>query len=213
MYSATKPVITIWVSMNPLLGSRCRRADGWRIDEGARPLQGRLGDDFVGPVGLELLLAYQELEKIEHVLGVQLTRVLAEQRGHVEWSDDRHLTNSYDLARLRELAIAAALGGEIDDHRTRLHASDLGRADELGRRPAGHRGGRDDEVGLLDVGGDRGSDLSFLLRGQLARIATFTTGIDAGLDKLGSEGSGLLFGLRPHIVAFDDGAQPMRRGD
>jgi hypothetical protein len=41
---------------------------------------------------------------------------------------------TWSFRRARVLAVAAALGREIDDHRAGLHARDLGLADEFRRR-------------------------------------------------------------------------------
>ena len=118
------------------------------------------------------------------VLRIEFARVLAEQRRHVQRRDDRHLADLRCFAGLGVLAIAAALGGEIDDHGAGLHARDLRLADELGRRLAGNGGRRDDEIGLLDVLGQHGGDLALFFRAQFARITALAARIDAGFDEL-----------------------------
>ena len=56
-----------------------------------------------------------------------------------------------DLAGHGELAVAAGLGGEVDDHRAGAHPLDRARGDELRRRPARHGGGGDDDVEVRDA--------------------------------------------------------------
>ena len=54
------------------------------------------------------------------------------------------------FAGARELAVAAALGGDIDNHRTGRHASAISVGDQDGRFAAGHGGGGDDDVLFFD---------------------------------------------------------------
>ena len=89
----------------------------------------------------------------------------------------------------RVLAVAAALGGQIDDHRAGLHAGDLRLADQLGRGLAGDGGGGDDQVGGLDVLGQRRVDLGLFLGRQRAGVAALAGGVDAGVDEGGARDS------------------------
>ena len=73
------------------------------------------------------------------------------------WRDD-------GLARLGQLAVAAGLAREVDDHRAGLHPFDRLRGDELRRRAARHERGRDDDVEALDRVGQR-----LLLRARAPR--------------------------------------------
>ena len=55
----------------------------------------------------------------------------------------------------RQLAVAAGLAGEVDDHAARLHPLDRLGGDELRRRAPGHERRRDDDVEALDRVGQR----------------------------------------------------------
>ena len=59
--------------------------------------------------------------------------------------------DSHRLAGLRELAVAARLRGEIDDHRAGAHRLRPSRRDQLRRRLARDLRRRDDEIHVLDV--------------------------------------------------------------
>jgi hypothetical protein len=61
--------------------------------------------------------------------------------GDAVWRDDL-------LVRHGQVAVAAALGGEIDDHRARLHRRTMSCSPQLRRRPAGDQGRGDDDVNL-----------------------------------------------------------------
>ena len=54
-----------------------------------------------------------------------------------------------------QLAVAARLAGQVDDHRARLHPFDGLRGDEPRRRAPGDERGRDDDVEALDRVGQR----------------------------------------------------------
>src|SRR6185503_5425260 len=112
MYRATKPVSVVARSMMRLTFDGL--FGGFVLDLAAVRKHG-LGEDFVAPVELDGAVLDEELQQIELILGVQLAGVLAEQARHVQRRDDRHLPDLRRLAGLRQLAVAAALGGEIDD--------------------------------------------------------------------------------------------------
>ena len=52
-------------------------------------------------------------------LAVQLAGVLRHLGGQVQRPEDRHAAVDHRLAGLGQLAIAAPLGGQVDDHRAR----------------------------------------------------------------------------------------------
>ena len=84
--------------------------------------------------------------------------------------------------RAGEFAIAAAFGGEIDDHGTRRHAAHHLRRDQHGRFLAGDDGGGDDHVVFRD---------DFAQQFALARVERFVLrgGVAAGvLRVLGFDG-------------------------
>ena len=59
------------------------------------------------------------------------------------------------LARLGQLAVAAGLGGQVDDHGAGAHRLDHVGGDQDRRGPAGDERGGDDDVGVGDVLGQR----------------------------------------------------------
>ena len=63
-------------------------------------------------------------------------------------ADERHVLADGDLAGHGELAVAAGLGGEVDDDRARPHRLHRGRGDDLRRGAPGDGGGGDDDVEL-----------------------------------------------------------------
>ncbi len=58
-----------------------------------------------------------------------------------------------------------------------------------------------------------GGDLELLVGAQCARIAAFAARVHAGLHESRAQRARLLRGLRPDVVAFDQGAQAMGRRD
>ena len=142
-----------------------------------------LGENLVIPVDRDDVVLHHQSEQVVLVLRVQLAGVLAEQRRHVQWRHDRHLADLRRLARLRVLAIAATLGGEIDDHGAGFHPRDLRLADELRRWSTGNGSRGDDEVGLLDMLGQHGGDLALFFRAQFARVTALAARINAGFDE------------------------------
>src|SRR5262249_17861546 len=79
-------------------------------------------DELSTPVPLPgfFLLVDHGLEERQQVLGVKARCIDRNFAGEVERSGDRHALVLHDLVGLGELAIAAALGGEIDNHRAWL---------------------------------------------------------------------------------------------
>ena len=108
--------------------------------------QRRLGHDLIGPVDGDDVVLHHQGQQGVLVLGVEFAGVPAEHRGHIERGDDGHAADLRRFAGPSILAVAAALGGEIDDDRAGLHARDLRRADQLRRRFPRNGGGCDDEV-------------------------------------------------------------------
>ncbi len=62
-------------------------------------------------------------------------------RRQIHRTDDPHALVLDDLARLREFAVAAGFGRDVDDDGAGLHALDRGARDDARRAPAGHGGG------------------------------------------------------------------------
>src|SRR3989442_10009366 len=138
-----------------------------------------------------------------HVARVHLAGVIRNGAGQIEPSDDGHSMLNDDLSRTSELAIAAALAGQIDDHRPRRHARD---------HFLGHQNWR------LLSGNDRGSDYHVAFRYNLSqefalalvkclilrpRVPARIFGIlslDGKLDEASAEALHLLFRRRTQVV-------------
>src|SRR5438270_3510791 len=90
-----------------------------RDDSRRHLLPGHAGPcgDLVLPVERELTLGREVLEQGGYVARIELTRVMRHRRGDARQPDDGHTFPLDDLARLRQLAVAARLGREVDDHR------------------------------------------------------------------------------------------------
>ena len=134
----------------------------------------------------------------------------------VHGSDDRHAVGDDGFVRARELAVAATLGGQVDDHRARRHGGGHVARDEHRRRPARHHGGGDHDVALGD---DAGHQLplapveAFVLGAGVAAPVFGVGGFERQLDEPGPETLHLLPGGRPDVVPRDHAAELPRRRD
>ena len=78
----------------------------------------RAGDDLVVEVEVQLaLLGDQQAEQVLDVLRVELGGVRRPSRWQVERGDHLDAALDHGLAGLGQLAVAAGLAGEVDDHR------------------------------------------------------------------------------------------------
>ena len=89
----------------------------------------------------------------------------------VQQAEDDHVLAHDLLAGLGQLAVAARLGGQIDDHRPGSHPADGRGGDELRRGTARNQRCRDDDVELRDPLLERLLLARLFLRRQLARVA------------------------------------------
>ena len=132
-------------------------------------------------------------------------------------ADDLDAVLDDDLARLGQLAVAAGLRRQIDDHRAGLHALDHLLGEQLRRRPARDQRGGDDDVLLLQV---LGNDFG-LLALELVRHLLGVTRRGLGIlhrafvdhDELAAKAFDLLLGRRADVRRGDDRAEPLGRGD
>ena len=113
------------------------------VDDLAVVRDAAAGGDLVLEVEVQLALRREVLEQVRDVVRVQQAGVERHLARQVERAVDRHAVALDHLARLGQLAVAAGLGREVDDHRARPHRAHHLRGDQLRRRPAGHGGGRD----------------------------------------------------------------------
>src|SRR5690606_38668371 len=83
-------------------------------------------DDLVVPIHLDrpFLLVDHQLEESIQIAGIKARGVDGHLAGEIERAGNPDAIHLDDLARLRQLAVAAALGREVDDDRARLHALD-----------------------------------------------------------------------------------------
>ncbi len=177
MYRAMKP------SIHAL--STSLRVGSWRMAPSCVSTAAANTSSFQSIVSAPSLIA--GLRKLQQVARVHLARVVRDGGRQVDRPDDRHAAVLDGLARARQLAVAAALGEQVDDHRARLHALDGGARDDARRRAARHAGGRDHAVGRGDARVQHFLLLGLLLGGQLARVAARAFGGHAGLDELRAE--------------------------
>src|SRR5260221_14173926 len=83
-------------------------------------------------------------------LRVHLTRVIGHGAGEIEPADDSDTVDADFFSGLGELAIAAALGSEVDNYGARRHAGDHFLGDQHGRGFARDDGGGDDHIAFRD---------------------------------------------------------------
>jgi hypothetical protein len=133
-------------------------------------------------------------------------------------ADDLDAVRSLDrLLGHRQVAVAAALGGEVDDDRARLHHLDHVGGPELRRRSARDEGRGDDDVHLR-------RELAELGELLLAELWARGRGIAAGRsrvlgllefeeDELGAHRLDLLGDLGADVEGVDDGAERDRGAD
>ena len=182
--------------------------------------QHRRLDQFVIAVDGDLLrpLVDHRIEKGEQVPGIEQRSRGRDAARNIEMADDLDAVGGGDdLAGLGALDIAAALDGEVDDHRARLHRGDHRRRNQLRRRPAGNQRRGDHYVLLGDVLGRQRRLLDLVLFRHFLGVAARRLG---GLELLvldrqefSAERLHLLLHRRAHVGGRDDAAKPARRGD
>ena len=135
-------------------------------------------------------------------------------------ADERDAVLDDDLVLFGERAVAALLGGHVDDHRAGFHALDHVFGNQHRRRAAGDERRGDDDISLLDAFGDqRGLALEpgFRHRPRIAAYAlrrfAFLVGLERDIDELGAEGLHLLLGGGAHVGGFDHRTQALGGGD
>src|SRR3546814_4658103 len=116
----------------------------------------------------ERAVVEQQRDEVEHVARVHLAGVQRAAAGQVQRTGDGDAVAVDGLARLRQLAVAAGLRGQVDDHAAGLHAGHHRCGNDHRRRAPGHRGGADDHVDALEVFAQRSeehtSELQSLMR-------------------------------------------------
>ena len=120
------------------------------------------------------------------------------------------------LAGLGQLAVAAGLGRQVDDHRSRPHRLDGRGGDQPRRRPAGHERGRDDDVGVGDVALEQLLLLRLLLggeRGGVAALVLRAGHLELELHERRPQALHLLLHDRPRVERRHDGAEAAGGGD
>ena len=147
----------------------------WR--EGDRALMGDRGtpDDIVFHVVIDraVLLGRQVGHHVADIGGIERRALGRHPRGEVGIADNCHAVFGDDLLVLdRQLAIAAALGGEVDNDRARLHHLDHILGPEHRRIPVRDQRGGDDDVDL----GRHLAELGKLPSGPIRSSARDSTG-------------------------------------
>ena len=135
-------------------------------------------------------------------------------RGWVGEPAHHHAVVLEVLARLRQLAVAPAVGGHVDDDRSLDHALDHGRGDEDRGLAARDRGGGDHHVGRGHLVADQlalaGQELLGLHPGVSARALL---GLELELDEGGAERLHLFLGRGPDVVGAHLGPEAPGGGD
>src|SRR6185312_2853383 len=172
-----------------------------------------LCEDLIAPVDGELALLDGGLQEVEQVAGVHLTRVIGELAGEPDGADDLDALMRHHLAGAGELAVAALLRGDVDDHRPRAHALHDAALDDL--RCGAPRNGRRRHYGIRS--GDAGVEdlllLALLLFGELTRVATGSFRAHSGLDELRAERLHLLTRCATNVIRFHNRPKTSRRRD
>src|SRR5512134_3199641 len=104
----------------------------------------RAAEDLVAEVEVESPVLPERQHERGEVPRVQNARVPRKLRRQVERAAEEDPVLHGGLPRTGQLAVAARLGGEIHDHRTRLHRPHHLRGDELRRLHASDQRRRDD---------------------------------------------------------------------
>ena len=139
--------------------------------------------------------------------------MLRAHRRQVQRPGNGHAPYHHGGARAGELAVAAGLGGEVDDHAAGLHPGDHRRADDLRRGAPRHGSGADDHVDVLQVLGQAALLLGAFLVGQRAGVAALAGRGHPEVEELAAQRLDLLAGLRAHVEALDLRAQALGGGD
>src|SRR5215471_5574241 len=82
----------------------------------------RLAHDFVLAIQHQLAVLDQVPQKRRDILGIHLAGVIRNRGRQIERSDYPHTVPLHGLSGTRQLAVAAALRGDIDNHRAWRHA-------------------------------------------------------------------------------------------
>src|SRR5260221_430311 len=135
-------------SLCPSLGGQ-----GWQlekfaeasVDDFAGLSEEGVANDFVAGVELGLAVFDEEEKEGGEVARVHLAGVIGHGAGEVVPADDGDAVDADFFSPLGELAIAAALGSEVDDYGAGGHAGDHFLGDEHGRGFAGDDGGGDED--------------------------------------------------------------------
>ena len=161
------------------------------------------------------LLGDHQAEQVLQVFRVELRGGDRHQARQVARADHFDAVLDHRLPRHGQLAVAAGLGGEVDDHRARLHAAHRVGGDQQRRRAARDRGGGDDDVLFLRVLGERVAHLRVLLVGERAGVAALAlrVGDEVEFQRATAERGDLLPGGAADVEAGDDRAEALRRGD
>jgi hypothetical protein len=173
-------------------------------------------NDFVLQVEVEFLVFNQVQQKIGGVASVHLAGVVRNAAGHVNGTDDSDVVGDDGFAGLRDLAVAAPLGGEIDNDRAGRHGFDHVFGDEDRRFFPGNDGGGDHDVAFLHDAAEEFALLAvkvFTLRGGIATGVLSVGSFDGELDETATQALDLLLGGGAHVIGGGDGAEAAGGGN
>src|SRR5205807_1903562 len=107
-----------------------------------------LADNFVLHVQLQLAVFYQIQQECHQIAGVHLTGVIRDAAGQVDGADDRDSVFSHGFSHAGKFAVAATLGGQVNDDGAGGHASYHFGGNQHGGLLAGDDGGGDNHVAV-----------------------------------------------------------------
>jgi hypothetical protein len=112
-----------------------------------------------------------------------------------------------------ELAVAARLTREVDDHTARTHSADCFGGDQSRCRAARNERRGDHRIEARDRFGEPPLLLGLFLAGQRAGIAAVARGLDTEFQPLGTQRAHLLGDFGPDVEPGGAGAKPFGGGE
>ncbi len=199
------------------LDLRRRRREG----HGLLVRDGRAADNVIFHVVVDdaVFLGRKVRHHVTDVGGVERRALGRHPRREIGVTDDGNpIVRNDFLVRLGQLAVAATLGGKVDDDRTGFHQLDHVLGPQHRRGPVRDQGGGDDDVDvrrqfaeLLQL---RFTELGARGRRIAARRRAVGLGFgEVQVDELGAHGFDLLCHFGPHVERIGDRTQRGRGSD
>ena len=170
--------------------------------------------DLALAIDLERRAAAELLEEVDDVRGEEAARRARHAAREIGEPDDRDALHDDDLSGHARRAVAALLGGEIDDDRAGLQRRDHLFGEEDGRALSRDERGRDDDVDLGGLRAEEGDLRGEEGRAHLLRVAAAAFGVldDVDVEVRRAEALDCSFGRGPRVEGADLGAERTRSG-